>query len=205
MVEEVLFRVLFVAVYALFVGLRVYYRGKTIGRKSEKDYTSFDAPMIVLSIAILGYLSLVILYILVPNMINWAHMDVPLVIRWIGVGLALTGVWLTFLAHHTLGRKYSARQEIQREHLLVTTGVYQRVRHPMYTGFNLLSLGLSVVSSNLLMMGFAVLLALPFPWIARKEEDMLLEYFGDRYREYLKTTGRFFPPLRMRNHKEPAL
>jgi protein-S-isoprenylcysteine O-methyltransferase Ste14 len=27
------------------------------------------------------------------------------------------------------------------------------------------------------------------------EENLMLEYFGDRYREYMKTTGRLLPRL----------
>jgi len=37
-----------------------------------------------------------------------------------------------------------------------------------------------------------VLLAIRTP----KEERMLLERFGDAYRQYMATTGRFFPRLR---------
>jgi protein-S-isoprenylcysteine O-methyltransferase Ste14 len=29
-----------------------------------------------------------------------------------------------------------------------------------------------------------------------KEEEMLIEKFGDEYREYMKRTGRFLPKLR---------
>jgi protein-S-isoprenylcysteine O-methyltransferase Ste14 len=65
----------------------------------------------------------------------------------------------------------------------------------MYTGFNVFSLSLAVMSSNLLLLLFAVLVALPFPWIAVEEERMLLDTFGDEYREYMRRTGRFFPKI----------
>jgi protein-S-isoprenylcysteine O-methyltransferase Ste14 len=40
---------------------------------------------------------------------------------------------------------------------------------------------------------------LPFPWIAGEEEQVLLETFGEEYREYMRRTGRFFPRIRQRS------
>jgi protein-S-isoprenylcysteine O-methyltransferase Ste14 len=200
--DEYVFRVLFVVVYVLFACVRVYYRSKTIGRRSKKDYSEANKTMIVLAIGILGYLFSVVVYLLFPGFIGWAHIDLTILGRWAGVGFALAGVLLTFSAHRTLGKQYSALQEIQEEHLLISTEIYSRVRHPMYTGFILLTLGLAFVSSNLLLIVFAFLVVLPFPWIARKEEQMLLEHFGKEYRDYMRTTGRFFPPIKKPRQKE---
>jgi protein-S-isoprenylcysteine O-methyltransferase Ste14 len=54
---------------------------------------------------------------------------------------------------------------------------------------------MALITSNLLVIFFAVLVVIPFPWIARAEEEMLLETFGEEYREYMKNTGRFFPRI----------
>ncbi|PWI48067.1 hypothetical protein CEE45_08565 [Candidatus Heimdallarchaeota archaeon B3_Heim] len=57
------------------------------------------------------------------------------------------------------------------------------------------SLSVSLITANLLLIFLAVFVAIPFYWIARNEEKILIEQFGDEYLEYMKTSGRFFPRL----------
>ncbi|MDF1537329.1 MAG: isoprenylcysteine carboxylmethyltransferase family protein [Candidatus Thorarchaeota archaeon] len=194
--EELLFRILFIVAYALFASVRFYYRGKTIGRESEKDYTKIDKSAIMLSAAIIGYLGLVIIYIVIPDLIFWASIGLPFIVRLCGVGIAFAAIILVFTTHRLLGAQYSAKQEIQKDHALISEGIYNHIRHPMYTGFNVFDLAISLISANLLLIIFSILVALPFPWMARKEEAMLTEQFGDEYREYMTRTGRFFPTIR---------
>ena len=194
--DELLFRILFIAIYAAFAGVRVYYRSQAREREETKDYTEKDAAMIFLSIAIICYFISIILYLAIPDWIAWASIPIPLLCRWLGVGIAILCVPLTSMVHRTLGKQYSAKHAIQEDHNLVTTGLYSRVRHPMYTILNIFSLSISLMTSNLLPILFAILVAIPFPWIARKEEQMMIEQFGDEYIEYMIRTGRFFPRLR---------
>ena len=79
---------------------------------------------------------------------------------------------------------------------MITEGPYARVRHPMYTVLNMFSFGISLLTANLLIIGFATLVLLPFPLVAKKEEQMLLQTFGEEYAKYMEKTGRFFPKLR---------
>lgn len=200
--EELLFRIIFVATYALFASVRIYYRRKTIGRESEKDYTKIDKSTIMLSVAIIGYLGLVITYVIIPDLIFWAHIGLPFLVRLLGVAIAIIATVLVFTTHRLLGAQYSAKQEIQKDHLLISEGIYGKIRHPMYTGFNLFSLAVAMISANILLIIFAILVALPFPWMAMKEEEMLIEQFGDKYQDYMNRTGRFFPPLRRQKQEE---
>jgi protein-S-isoprenylcysteine O-methyltransferase Ste14 len=66
----------------------------------------------------------------------------------------------------------------------------------MYTVLNAFSFGISLLTANFLIIGFAILLMMTFPFLVRKEEQMLLETFGDEYQEYMKRTGGFFPQIR---------
>jgi protein-S-isoprenylcysteine O-methyltransferase Ste14 len=203
-----MFKMLFIFAYAIFAGVRVYYRSQNLGRTSEKEYSQWTKAITALTIAILGYFLSVGLWIIVPQWISGFQLALPVWIRWLGVGVALSGVVLTLWIHHVLGRMYSAKLEIQKQHQLVTVGPYRKVRHPMYTVLNLFSLSVSLISANLLLMLFAVFVAIPFYWIARGEEKMLIDQFGDEYLEYMKHTGRFFPQLfgaeRMIHDKEVA-
>lgn len=196
MEEELMFRIIFVLTYSIFGSIRIYYRSQTIGRESEKEESLMDKPTIFLSVVILAYFASMFIYILIPNWIFWAHLDLHIVIRWAGLALAALGIGLLAWIHHTLGRQYAAKLEIQKEHALIKAGPYNKVRHPMYTVFILFSLAVALISSNLLMIVFAILIAIPFQWITQKEERMLTDQFGEEYQSYMKRTGRFLPLIR---------
>lgn len=193
--EELLFRLLFIAIYAVFFGVRIRYRVESTRREPERRQKMESWAFKVLFIAILGYFASIVLYMLDAPWFYWSRLGAPTWMRWLGVVGAASAIVLVAWTHRTLGRQYSAELAIQKEHVLVTTGPYARTRHPMYTAFNMLSLSMALMTSNLLVLLFAILVVLPFPWIARIEEQMLLETFGDDYREYMKRTGRFFPRI----------
>ncbi|MFX0183506.1 MAG: methyltransferase [Candidatus Hodarchaeota archaeon] len=194
--EELVFRILFISIYAVFAGVRVYYRSQSLGRTSEKEYTQKTKAIIALMLAILGYFLVIGLWIIIPQTILVFQIALPFWVRWAGVGIAVIAIALTVWIHRVLGRQYSAKWEIQKNHKLITVGPYSRVRHPMYTTLNLFSLSVSLITANLLLILLAISVAIPFFWIARAEEEILIEQFGEEYLEYMKITGRFFPRFR---------
>ena len=196
MEEELMFRIIFVLTYAIFGSIRIYYRKQTLGRESEKEESLRDPQTIFLSIVILAYFATMFIYILLPDWIFWAHLELHIIIRWFGVALGVVSIGLLTWIHQTLGRQYAAKLEIQKEHALIEAGPYKKVRHPMYTVFISFSLAVALISSNLLILIFAILIAIPFHWIAQKEERMLTDQFGEDYLSYIDRTGRFLPPIR---------
>ncbi len=196
--EEQLFRLLFIAIYAVFFIVRIRYRVGSATREPEHRQKTLSTAMKMLIVAILGYFASIILYMLDVTWISWSRLAMPPWLRWLGVIGAVSSIPLVAWTHLALGRQYSAELAIQKDHALVTTGPYARTRHPMYTALNMFSFSMAMVTSNLLAILFAVLVMLPFPWIAREEERMLLETFGDDYREYMRRTGRFFPKMKQR-------
>ncbi|MFW9807225.1 MAG: methyltransferase [Candidatus Thorarchaeota archaeon] len=199
MEEELMFRIIFVIAFAIFASIRIYFRSQTIGRESEREETLFDRPTIFLSVVIISFFGIMFLYILLPDWIFWAHLDIHVFIRWLGVVLGFVGIILLFWIHRTLGKQYSAKLEIQKGHELITTGPYKRIRHPMYTVFMTFTIGASLMTANGLMIILSVLLAIPFHWITRKEEKMLTEQFGEDYQKYMDRTGRFLPRVRRKD------
>jgi protein-S-isoprenylcysteine O-methyltransferase Ste14 len=77
---------------------------------------------------------------------------------------------------------------------LVTRGPYRWLRHPAYSGSILtlvgfpLALGTWVAALLVLILCFA-----GFFYRMQIEERVLLEVFGDEYREYIEHTWRIFP------------
>jgi protein-S-isoprenylcysteine O-methyltransferase Ste14 len=197
--EELFFRLLFIAIYAVFFGVRIRYRVGSTRREPERRQKTVSKAMKMLIVAILGYFASIILYMLDVPWISWSRLAMPPWLRWLGAIGAASSIPLVAWIHRALGRQYSAELAIQRDHALVTTGPYARTRHPMYTALNMFSFSMAIMTSNLLVLFFAVLVMLPFPWIAREEENMLLETFGEDYREYMRRTGRFFPTIKQKS------
>jgi protein-S-isoprenylcysteine O-methyltransferase Ste14 len=82
---------------------------------------------------------------------------------------------------------------------LVTGGLYARIRHPIYAFNALLMLCAAIIVPTIPMMTVAVLHVTLLILKARNEERFLLEEHGERYAEYCRRTGCFFPRLPSRN------
>jgi protein-S-isoprenylcysteine O-methyltransferase Ste14 len=204
--SETCFQLLIILLWLTFGSVRVYYRRKGRAERLEEEQQPQGRERfggwisLVLMIGILGMLVTVILYaatlfVALP-FIHDFHFPLPDILRWIGVVMGFMTVPFLIWIHRTLGRYYAAQLELKEEHQLITIGPYSRVRHPMYTIFILLSLSMGLISSNLLIALFSLMVVLSFPVIARKEEAMLKGLFGEKYWQYMRRTGRFFPKLR---------
>ena len=83
----------------------------------------------------------------------------------------------------------------RREHTLITSGPYRRVRHPLYLAACLAVIADSLITANwfLALTGAAVFVLL----VVRtgREEENLVKRFGDDYRRYMDSTSRFFPRI----------
>ena len=191
--EGVFFRLLFIAIYVVFFSIRIRYRVESARREPEKRQKIEIWPYGILIFAILGYFVCITLYLINSPWISWSRLALPLWIRLLGALGAIFSTIITARTHRELGKQYSAELAIQKDHILITTGPYSMTRHPMYSALNGFSLSLALMASNLLVIFFAVLVAVPFPWIAREEEQMLIKTFCEEYQVYMKRTGRFFP------------
>jgi len=119
----------------------------------------------------------------------------PAVIR-IGLLLMTLALLLRWWSIATLGRLFTVNVAIRTEHRLIDDGPYRLVRHPAYTAILLFHFGAALCLGNLLS-----LIALMLPaFLAllnrmRVEENVLLENFGDSYRQYMKRTKRLIPAI----------
>jgi protein-S-isoprenylcysteine O-methyltransferase Ste14 len=105
--------------------------------------------------------------------------------RWLGLFIALTGLAGVMLARYTLGKSFSIRAKATA---LVTTGIYSRVRNPIYVSgvFFLIGMVIMVGKPALLLV---LVVIIPMQIIrARRETRVLEEKFGDEYRAYRNRT-----------------
>jgi protein-S-isoprenylcysteine O-methyltransferase Ste14 len=117
-------------------------------------------------------------------------------LRWAGFASGLASVGLFAWAHAVLGRFWSSYLQLRPNHRLMTDGPYSRIRHPMYSAIVGWLMSLGLVAPNWIAFVFAALAALHFMLRIQGEEKMMLQQFGDEYREYIKGTGRLLPGIR---------
>jgi protein-S-isoprenylcysteine O-methyltransferase Ste14 len=115
---------------------------------------------------------------------------------WLGLLFAAVSLIMFQLTHRALGRNWSVSLDVRANHQLITDGIYQRVRHPMYTAFWLWALAQALLLPNWVA-GFAGIVGFGILFFGRvsREERIMLDTFGDQYREYMARTHRIIPKI----------
>ena len=114
-----------------------------------------------------------------------------------GAGLLLTvaGLGITVWARVHLGQFWSARVGLKEGHELIQSGPYAWVRHPIYSGLLLATLGSALVVGAYRALLAALLFGLGLTLKARREEKLLSQHFGDAFTQYRQRTGSLVPKL----------
>lgn len=169
-------------------------RPRRHSRKTPVRHSARDIREIVLlacSLSGLGIVPFVYVTTGFPRFANYPFIQTQ---GYLGIAVFLGVLWLFFRTHRDLGRNWSVSLDLRERHTLVTTGVYARVRHPMYAGFWLMALAQLLLLPNWIagpagLVGFGVL----FFGRVRREEDMMITAFGEEYRSYMRRTARVVP------------
>ena len=185
--------------------LLLYFYKKTKDGKILHD-TVKETPLLVIcrSVWAAAVICSITLYLIFPALFAWADLDLLNGIRTfgilIGIGANLLILWILV----SLGTNISAALKVRDNQHLVTTGTYKYIRHPLYTAGLFLFCSITLTSANwflgFLGIGFQLfIMCLRTPL----EEEMLIEHFGDEYRQYIKRTGAFFPKLLVNRRNIP--
>jgi protein-S-isoprenylcysteine O-methyltransferase Ste14 len=81
-------------------------------------------------------------------------------------------------------RKIGAVPALKDKGLLVTDGIYGRVRHPLYMSNILMALGMALLMNSLVAFGFTIFYFFGFGAIIYFEEIGLVEQYGEQYTAY---------------------
>ncbi|MBA4020216.1 MAG: hypothetical protein C0483_23900 [Pirellula sp.] len=193
MPEETSFRIA-VLVVTLGAGLGgAYFR---IQARSDETIThEAEGRMFALVLRLFGlalWLS-TLAYLIAPQSIAWAAVPIPRAIRWCAVAVAALSAGGFVRSLVALGKNLTDTVVTRRDARLVTAGPYAWVRHPFYTTAFLLMASVAAASANLLPAACVVGVITMLILRTRQEEERLIAAFGDDYREYMRTTGRFLP------------
>jgi protein-S-isoprenylcysteine O-methyltransferase Ste14 len=140
-------------------------------------------------------------------------LGLPWSLRLLGIPLAAFGIGMiawtfrfrgwrayfesTYVTTRKLLRSQRLTDLAGRTEPLVVAGPYRLVRHPFYSGFEAVTLGIAILVDHpwtylgaLVFWLWIILVVAPF------EERELLTLFGTPYQEYMRTHRRFLPILR---------
>jgi protein-S-isoprenylcysteine O-methyltransferase Ste14 len=118
---------------------------------------------------------------------------IPAPFRYIGFTLLVLGVAVMVLAFLRLGKSLTIFPSPKKDATLQTSGLYSRIRHPIYTGVILSALGgaILLLDGSKLLVGIALWVL--FYYKSRYEEVRLRRHYGQEYVAYQQKAGRFFP------------
>jgi protein-S-isoprenylcysteine O-methyltransferase Ste14 len=114
---------------------------------------------------------------------------------WIGAFLCVIGLLFAIWARVILGRNWSGVITLKEGHELIESGPYRIVRHPIYTGI------LAMFAGTAIAMGYfggvlGLLLLFVSFWVKlRREEDLMLKQFPNKYSAYQHRVKRIVPFL----------
>jgi protein-S-isoprenylcysteine O-methyltransferase Ste14 len=106
-------------------------------------------------------------------------------LRAAGLGVMIVGAVLFFTARFQLGNSFALRAQARE---LVTTGLYRRIRNPIYVFGSVMILGLLIIVRRPYWFLVLAVVAVAQTLRSRQEARVLEAKFGDQYREYRKHT-----------------
>lgn len=187
---------LFILIFGVFVLFTQFYQ-----KSQRRPASVYIAFVIAFALEMFGVpFSLYVLAWLfgsnLPDGILWGHtLNQYIGMAGVNIGavLMIAGGLLVFFGWRAIFRRYWSHEKGSGE--LVTEGIYRYIRHPQYSGFFLITLGMMFDWLTLPMLIMWPLLMLLYYRLARREEADMEREFGDAYRNYKARTGMFFPRL----------
>jgi protein-S-isoprenylcysteine O-methyltransferase Ste14 len=138
------------------------------------------------------------LFYIFGTWLNFADLpfSVPSAFYFVGTAFFMISIWLLHRSHADLGESWSPIIECASHQQLVTDGVYKRIRHPIYGAHVLWGIAQALLLPNLIAGQLALVLVLAVMALRiPREEQTMLDRFGDEYRQYMNTSGRILPKI----------
>ncbi|HLC00298.1 MAG TPA: methyltransferase [Candidatus Bathyarchaeia archaeon] len=185
---------IWVVLFGVFIAFIPFYR-KT-QRRPTSVYLAFVAALAfeMFGIPLSMFIVTWGIGVNLPQGILWQHTLEQYIGYWgmyIGYALNLIGALFVIQGWSQIHRHYWSKEEGKGE--LVTGGIYEYIRHPQYTGFLFITLGLLVHWATIPLLIMWPILVVLYYRLAKKEEREMEREFGDKYTEYKRRTRLFIP------------
>ena len=133
----------------------------------------------------LNYVTLAIFVIYLVFVGVWVVHQPLAPMRLVGIVIPLPCALLLVVARVQLGSAFSVEAKASK---LVRTGLYSRIRNPIYVFGGLLVIGLLLLAGRPVLL-LLLLVLIPLQAVrVRREEQVLAEKFGAEYEEYKRGT-----------------
>lgn len=142
----------------------------------------------------------ILIWTFAPKYMEWSALALPTWARWTGLALGLLSIvlnaWSHMILRQKLGEDFDPMLRLLKVPALVKEGPYATMRHPIYLAFLMMQISVLFLTSNWFigLSGIAIIVAVIAIRIP-EEEKMLIEQFGDEYRNYMQNTGSLLPKL----------
>lgn len=166
-------------------------KGKIIDKWGKNGYSRIFTTSSVITLLI-AFLSMGfwdwVYFIVNPNLIQ------PLPFG-LGVLLGIIGVVIALMASRVISVSTVADMRTDRKAMLVTDGIYARIRHPLYLATVLVLLAMALIYPFMPVIVFSLCMILYTMIGAYFEEQKLVLHYGDEYLEYKKQAGFILPRI----------
>ena len=112
----------------------------------------------------------------------------------IALVFVLIGVIIMLLAVYALRKSISPFPSPRKNAVLIQSGIFKFIRHPIYTSILLTTLGWAFYSNSLFRNFIFALLMILFEIKSNFEESLLIKRFTT-YTNYKKITGKYLPKI----------
>ncbi|MFM1778902.1 MAG: hypothetical protein RIS51_47 [Actinomycetota bacterium] len=123
-----------------------------------------------------------------------AYGNLDQALGWIGVAAFVTGLAIVGISFFGLGRTLTVSPVPKQDGKLITSGLYSKVRHPIYSGLLLLALGVVLDAGYWPQLVLAIFLFVVLNAKASFEEELLRAKYPE-YKQYAIHTPRFIPRI----------
>jgi protein-S-isoprenylcysteine O-methyltransferase Ste14 len=136
-------------------------------------------------------------------MLNWRHwfrdpFAINQLVSWVFLIISIILLVMSLSMLKRSGKPEQTREDdtllgLEKTTVLVTTGIYRYIRHPMYSSLLFLGFGIFFKAPALWGLILLLLVIISLVLTANTEEAEDIQYFGDTYRAYMKRTKKFVP------------